>query len=70
MDRGSSYLLSSKIFLNKLTSYFAIQLSSERKQREKIFRCQWRNSKEKERLKENCGQMKRPVEVIRELKTG
>ena len=30
----------------------------------------WRNSKEKERLIENGGQMKRQVEVIREFKTG
>ena len=31
---------------------------------------QQRNSKEKERLKENRGQMKKNVEVRRELKTG
>ena len=31
---------------------------------------QWRNSKEKVRLKENGGQMKRQAELIRELKTG
>ena len=30
----------------------------------------WKNSKEKERLRENGGQMKRQVEVIREIKTG
>ena len=50
-------------FSNQLNSYFAIQVSPERKQREKIFTWQWRNSKEKERLKENGGQMKRQVEV-------
>ena len=50
-------------FSNQLNSYFAIQVSPERKQREKIFTWQWRNSKEKERLKENGGQMKRQVKV-------
>ena len=30
----------------------------------------WRNNKEKERLEENGKQMKRQVEVMRELKTG
>ena len=50
-------------FSNQLNNYFAIQVSPERKQREKIFTWQWRNSKEKERLKENGGQMKRQVEV-------
>ena len=34
--------------------YFCVQ---------KTFTWQWRNSKEKERLKENGGQMKRQVEV-------
>ena len=32
--------------------------------KKKTFMWQWRNSKEKERLKENGGQMKRQVEVI------
>ena len=36
-----------------LASYFAVQGSPESKQREKIFMWQWKNSKEKERLKEN-----------------
>ena len=43
---------------------------SGRKQTEKTFMWQWRNSKEKERLKENGGQMNRQVVVVPELKTG
>ena len=47
-----------------MTSYFAIQGSSERTQKEKSICVAWRNSKEKERLKENGGQMKGQVEVV------
>lgn len=57
-------------FSNQLNSYFAIQVSPERKQREKIFTWQWRNREEKERPEENEEQVKRQVEVIREIKIG
>ena len=49
-----------------MTSYFAIQGSSQRTQKEKKIVWQWRKSKEKERLKENGGQMKGQVEVAGE----
>ena len=47
----------------------AVQGSPEKK-REKIFTWQWRNSKEKERLKENGGAKWRWAEVMWEVKTG
>ena len=40
------------------------------KEREKIFTWQWRNREEKERPEENIEQVKRQVEVIREIKIG
>ena len=44
---------------NQLPSYFTVQGNPEKTQREKAFTWQWRNNKEKGRLKENGGQMKR-----------
>ena len=52
MDRGSSYLLSNIIFLNKVTGYFVIQENSERKKREKILGASGEIAKKKEILKE------------------
>ena len=40
---------------------------TENKKRKHLRGSWWRNSKEKERLKENGGQMKKQEEVIREL---
>ena len=53
-----------RILPNQLTIYFKIQGCPNRKQNMKTFTWQCRNNKEKERLKENGGQMKRQVEVI------
>ena len=59
--------------LIKVTLHFKISYcnsrSAERK-REKSFTWHWRNSKEKERLEVNGEQMKRQMEITRELKTG
>ena len=67
MDRGSSYLLSNIIFLNKVTGYFVIQENSERKKREKILGASGEIAKKKGILKEYWGQMKRRVEYIPEF---
>ena len=53
-----------------MTSYFEIQGCPNRKQKKKTFTRQWRNSKGKERLKENERQMKRQVQVYENLKLG
>ena len=49
--------------------FFLKELNSQNLERENIL-WQWRNSQDKERSEENVDQMKRHVEVIRELKTG
>ena len=46
-----------------MTSYFEIQGCPNRKQKTKTFTWQWRNSKGKERLKENVRKMKTQVQV-------
>ena len=46
-----------------MTSYFEIQGCPNRKQKNKTFTWQWRNSKVKARLKENGRQIKRQVQV-------
>ena len=66
----TSDLKTYRILPNQLTIYLEIQGYPNRKQKKKTFTWQWRNCKEKQRLKKNGGQMKRQVEVIRELKTG
>ena len=55
-----------------MTSYFEIHGCPNRKQEKKkiTWQCQWRNSKGKERLKENGRQMKRQVQVYENLKLG
>ena len=46
-----------------MTSYFEIQGCPNRKQKKKTFKRQWRNSKEKERLKKSGRQMKRHIHI-------
>ena len=53
-----------------MTSYFQIQGCPNRKQKKKTLTCQWRNSKGKERPKENGKKMKREVQVYEKLKLG
>ena len=55
--------------MSRLADQLLCNSRNPERKREKTFTWQWRNSKEKERLEENGEQMKRQVEVIRELKT-
>ena len=61
---------SNLLFQNQVTSYFEIQGCPNRKHEKKTFTWQWRNSKEKARLKGNGGLIKRQVQVYENLKLG